>query len=73
MAHYAEHGSCPEGSERKLNSLQYWYRAYCHDWLMYSKHPIRMAGIALSLLYMTVMGFDAVTTGTDFLFSACQI
>jgi len=29
-----------------------------------------MAGISLALLYMTVIGLDAVTTGTDYLLSA---
>ena len=31
------------------------------SWKMYYKHPVRNAGVALSLLYMTVLGFDNIT------------
>ncbi|PSN34502.1 hypothetical protein C0J52_13402 [Blattella germanica] len=59
---YADHFECPEGGSKK-NWLQYRYHAYCYDWHTYIKHPVRLAGLALALLYMTVLGFDAVTTG----------
>jgi hypothetical protein len=36
---------------------------------MYFRQPMRMAGIGLALLYMTVIGLDAVTTGTNYLLS----
>jgi hypothetical protein len=65
---HGEHCTCPERTPRKLSYLKS-CSACCHDWLMYFKQPMRMAGIALALLFMTVIGLDAVTTGTDFLFS----
>jgi hypothetical protein len=71
VARYAEHVTCPEESTRRLNCLQYCYHAYYYDWLTYVRHPVRMAGLALALLYMTVMGFDAVTTGTDLFIVQC--
>jgi iron-regulated transporter 1 len=33
------------------------------SWKMYYQHPVRNAGLALSLLYMTVLGFDNITYG----------
>jgi hypothetical protein len=66
---HAGHCTCPERTPRKLSFLKS-CSACCQDWLMYFRHPMRMAGIALALLYMTVIGLDAVTTGTDFLLSA---
>ena len=32
-------------------------------WVLYVKSPIRFAGLALSLLYLSVLGFDYVTYG----------
>jgi len=32
-------------------------------WKDYFAHPIRGAGIGLAFLYMTVLGFDSITTG----------
>ena len=32
-------------------------------WNVYIKHPVRNAGLALALLYMTVLGFDNITYG----------
>jgi Ferroportin1 (FPN1). len=66
---HAEHCTCQERIPRKLSSLKS-CSACSHDWLMYFKHPIKMAGIGLALLYMTAIGLDAVTTGTDILLSA---
>jgi iron-regulated transporter 1 len=65
----AEHCTCPERAPSQVNSSKS-CSACCHDWLMYFRHPMRMAGIGLALVYMTVIGLDAVTTGTDFLLSA---
>jgi len=33
-------------------------------WRMYFRHSIHFAGISFALLFMTVMGFDNITTGT---------
>ena len=32
-------------------------------WSVYCRHRVREAGLALALLYMTVLGFDAITWG----------
>ena len=32
-------------------------------WSVYCRHQVREAGLALALLYMTVLGFDAITWG----------
>lgn len=32
-------------------------------WKSYFQHPVRNAGVALALLYMTVLGFDNITRG----------
>ena len=32
-------------------------------WRLYFLHPTRLAGLGLALLYMTVLGFDAITWG----------
>ncbi|KAJ9575057.1 hypothetical protein L9F63_007792 [Diploptera punctata] len=62
VARYADHAVCPEDPEDKVNCLQYRLQTFLYDWLTYIKHPIRMAGVGLSCLYMTVLGFDTVTT-----------
>ncbi|KAK2704282.1 hypothetical protein QYM36_016620 [Artemia franciscana] len=36
---------------------------FFRDWVSYFRHPVRYAGIALACLYMTVLGFDSITTG----------
>ena len=44
--------------------LQYvWSRTklMLHSWKLYLTSEVREAGIALSLLYMTVLGFDNIT------------
>jgi len=33
------------------------------SWAIYFKHEIRNAGLSLACLYMTVLGFDSITTG----------
>ncbi len=33
-------------------------------WKDYFAHPVRNAGVGLALLYMTVLGFDSITTGS---------
>ena len=33
-------------------------------WKIYMNHPVRFAGVGLSCLYMTVLGFDNITYGT---------
>ena len=34
-----------------------------HSWKLYITSSIRNAGLALAMLYMTVMGFDYITYG----------
>ena len=34
-----------------------------HSWKLYLTSDVREAGIAMSLLYMTVLGFDNITYG----------
>lgn len=36
-------------------------RKSVESWKMYYQHPVRNAGVGLSLLYMTVLGFDNIT------------
>ena len=36
---------------------------FLKTWGIYFKHQVRNAGIALAFLYMTVLGFDSITTG----------
>ena len=64
----AEPCTCPERTPRKSSYLKS-CSVCCHDWLMYFRQPLRMAGISLALLYMTVIGLDAVTIGTNYLLS----
>ena len=33
------------------------------SWRIYFGHEVRNAGIGLAFLYMTVLGFDSITTG----------
>ncbi|CAG0921501.1 unnamed protein product, partial [Notodromas monacha] len=40
-----------------------WLKHSTKAWKMYLVHPVFPAGFGLSLLYMTVLGFDNVTTG----------
>ncbi|KAK2704280.1 solute carrier family 40 member 1-like isoform X4 [Artemia franciscana] len=44
---------------KSQNSVGKFFR----DWVSYFRHPVRYAGIALACLYMTVLGFDSITTG----------
>ena len=33
------------------------------SWRIYFRHEVRNAGIALAFFYLTVLGFDSITTG----------
>ncbi|XP_038044954.1 solute carrier family 40 member 1-like [Patiria miniata] len=46
-----------------LRRVANWFISYYHGWLTYKSYPVYMAGLALAFLYMTVMGFDSITTG----------
>lgn len=35
-------------------------------WAVYMADPVRNAGLGLACLYMTVLGFDSITSGTHF-------
>jgi len=34
-----------------------------HGWVTYFNHPVKLAGLGLACLYMTVLGFDNITYG----------
>ncbi|XP_069471732.1 ferroportin-like [Ambystoma mexicanum] len=38
-------------------------RTFRNAWVSYYKQPIFLAGMGLAFLYMTVLGFDSITTG----------
>ena len=42
-------------------------------WGIYINQPIVLAGLALSFLYMTVLGFDNITTGNVILPCAISV
>jgi hypothetical protein len=58
-----------EAQESNCCLVKTWFglKKRCQESLMgwkdYFAHPVRGAGIGLALLYMTVLGFDSVTTG----------
>ena len=37
----------------------------CIGWRVYAAQIVVFAGVSLSLLYMTVLGFDGITTGNE--------
>ncbi|KAE8580126.1 hypothetical protein XENTR_v10024317 [Xenopus tropicalis] len=39
------------------------FKTFQDGWILYYKQPFFLAGLALSFLYMTVLGFDSVTVG----------
>ncbi|XP_068920637.1 ferroportin [Petaurus breviceps papuanus] len=39
------------------------FRTFREGWISYYNQPVFLAGMALSFLYMTVLGFDCITTG----------
>ncbi|KAM9249584.1 ferroportin [Dugong dugon] len=39
------------------------FRTFRDGWVSYYNQPIFLAGLGLSFLYMTVLGFDCITTG----------
>ena len=43
-----------------------------HAWRVFFKHDILTAGIALALLYMTVLAFDNLSRGKDLFLLTCQ-
>nr|CAD7441308.1 unnamed protein product [Timema bartmani] len=60
---YSDHILCPQSSRPSLGWFQYFTNSYWYDWKTYFKHRVFMASVGLALLYMTVLGFDAITTG----------
>nr|CAD7397745.1 unnamed protein product [Timema poppensis] len=59
---YSDHMLCPQSSRPSLGWFQYFTNSYWYDWKTYLKHRVFMASIGLAMLYMTVLGFDAITT-----------
>ncbi|KAK7794630.1 hypothetical protein R5R35_004426 [Gryllus longicercus] len=57
---YAEHDVCPTDEKRKICCDCFY--AFFYDWKFYFSHTVRFAGFGLALLYMTVLGFDSITT-----------
>ena len=51
-----------ETDYERFNAMSY-LRETFNGWKIYFNHPVRNAGIGLSLLYMTVLGFDNITYG----------
>jgi iron-regulated transporter 1 len=47
----------------KQNGLTKRFGGFLKTWGIYFSHEVRNAGIALAFLYMTVLGFDSITTG----------
>lgn len=39
------------------------FRTFRDGWISYYNQPVFLAGMALAFLYMTVLGFDCITTG----------
>ncbi|XP_029790124.1 solute carrier family 40 member 1 [Suricata suricatta] len=39
------------------------FRTFRDGWVSYYKQPVFLAGMGLAFLYMTVLGFDCITTG----------
>ena len=39
-----------------------YFRGFITSWRIYLRHDVRNAGIGLACLYMTVLGFDSITT-----------
>ncbi|XP_027721596.1 solute carrier family 40 member 1 [Vombatus ursinus] len=39
------------------------FRTFREGWISYYNQPVFLAGLGLSFLYMTVLGFDCITTG----------
>ncbi|OCT61384.1 solute carrier family 40 member 1 [Xenopus laevis] len=39
------------------------FKTFQNGWILYYKQPFFLAGLALSFLYMTVLGFDSITVG----------
>lgn len=39
------------------------FRTFRDGWVSYYNQPVFLAGMALAFLYMTVLGFDCITTG----------
>ncbi|XP_043850635.1 solute carrier family 40 member 1 [Dromiciops gliroides] len=39
------------------------FRTFREGWISYYNQPVFLAGMGLSFLYMTVLGFDCITTG----------
>jgi len=53
------------GADAKVSTSKFKQRlneAYA-GWREYFNHPVKLAGLALASLYMTVLGFDSITTG----------
>jgi hypothetical protein len=46
-----------------------WLKKAVLGWGIYFRHEVFAAGLGLALLYMTVLGFDQITTGLDWFVS----
>lgn len=49
--------------EKQQKGLAKRFGGFLKTWGVYFTHEVRNAGIALAFLYMTVLGFDSITTG----------
>ncbi|CAH2306536.1 solute carrier family 40 member 1, partial [Pelobates cultripes] len=52
-----------ESQKRETSTLSQILKPFLDGWVLYYKQPIFLAGMALSFLYMTVLGLDSITVG----------
>ena len=52
-----------EDNDGKGKSTKEKFREVFSSWELFLRHPVRNAGFGLSCLYLTVLGFDSITTG----------
>ncbi|XP_063285524.1 solute carrier family 40 member 1-like [Pelobates fuscus] len=55
--------TCESQKMRKTSTLSQILKPFLDGWVLYYKQPFFLAGMALSFLYMTVLGFDSITVG----------
>lgn len=53
----------PEPTPRCAEQLSEPLRTFRAGWASYARQPVFLAGLGLAFLYMTVLGFDCITTG----------
>ncbi|KAK1336471.1 LOW QUALITY PROTEIN: hypothetical protein QTO34_002500 [Cnephaeus nilssonii] len=59
----AVHAPEPEPEPSCASQLAEPLRTFRDGWVSYARQPVFLAGLGLAFLYMTVLGFDCITTG----------